>query len=444
ATNPTPSISELRKPRPSRRTPAEGVASTAAEPSVLQALVKTNGNNAPMPSTRPSAARPAALPLAPPNMVTPFAVSPQPAPPPSQPAGPPYAMAPQTGPYANPYATGPQQLADNPFATGAQPMPAHPFNTGANPYMTGQQPVAQHPYMTGQQPAAQHPYSTGQQSVAPNPFATGQQPVNPYITGQQPVAQNPFATGQQAGPPPVANSPFPQGPYGQQPYNNPYGQSPQFGGPQYPFAPQGGQQRSPSLQMMQLDVDELPAHYRIDNKRPKTVLVVLAGIAAISLAAFATFFIVKSTRKAPAVQGSVRVDSVPAGAAVSVDGKVLPNITPLTINNLPAGTSHDLVLTLVRHKQYTTKIEVPKAGGVIPVTAIMTPITGTLRVTSIPAGAELYINGQFRNRTPCTISDVDMEGVKQIELRLKEYTPQKVPLNWLEKSELDVEVKMTK
>ncbi len=353
-------------------------------------------------------------------------------------------MAPQTGPYANPYATGPQQLADNPFATGAQPMPAHPFNTGANPYMTGQQPVAQHPYMTGQQPAAQHPYSTGQQSVAPNPFATGQQPVNPYITGQQPVAQNPFATGQQAGPPPVANSPFPQGPYGQQPYNNPYGQSPQFGGPQYPFAPQGGQQRSPSLQMMQLDVDELPAHYRIDNKRPKTVLVVLAGIAAISLAAFATFFIVKSTRKAPAVQGSVRVDSVPAGAAVSVDGKVLPNITPLTINNLPAGTSHDLVLTLVRHKQYTTKIEVPKAGGVIPVTAIMTPITGTLRVTSIPAGAELYINGQFRNRTPCTISDVDMEGVKQIELRLKEYTPQKVPLNWLEKSELDVEVKMTK
>ena len=113
-----------------------------------------------------------------------------------------------------------------------------------------------------------------------------------------------------------------------------------------------------------------------------TIFSKAAGIAAISLAAFATFFIVKSTRKAPVVQGSVRVDSVPAGAAVSVDGKLLSNITPLTINNLPAGTSHDLVLTMTRHKQYSTRIEVPKTGGVIPVTAIMTPITGTLRVTN--------------------------------------------------------------
>ncbi len=439
ATNPTPSISELRKPRPSRRTPAEGVASTAAEPSVLQALVRTNNNNAPMPSTRPSTARPAALPLAPPNVVTPFAVATQPpAPPPTHAAGPaainPYATGQQSGPYgaaptppqmnpySNPYATGPQQLADNPFATGAQPMPVNAYNQAANPYATGQQQAAQSPYATGQQQAAQNPYATGQQQA--NPYMTGPQPVaNPYPQGA--YGQNPYATGQQ---------PFP----------NQYGQ-PQYGAPQYPFAAQSGApQANASLQMMQLDVDELPAHYRIDNKRPKTVLVVLAGIAAISLAAFATFFIVKSTRKAPAVQGSVRVDSVPAGAAVSVDGNVLPNITPLTINNLPAGTSHDLVLTLTRHKKYTTKIEVPKTGGVIPVTAIMTPITGTLRVTSIPPGAELHINGQFRNRTPCTISDVDMEGVKQIELRLKEYTPQKVQLNWPEKAELDVEVKMTK
>ncbi|MBP9085658.1 MAG: protein kinase [Kofleriaceae bacterium] len=466
ASNPTPSISELRKPRPSRRTPAQGMVSgpgAVETPSVLQAIVHSN-NKTPMPSIRPAAvATPAPrsapgesvpLPLMPNSIVTPYG---QTEPPPMSSAAfgsVPYQAGQPPGGH-NPYQSGQQPAVHNPYPYQPGQAPAYgqpldPMGGRGYPNPTGPQPVVNNSYghQGGQlagpapgQPPGQppignqgYPYQSGQQPVVSNPYgsqggpAPGQAPMGnrgyPYQSGQQPVVANPY--------------PYQAGQVPNQMYGQPY---PQQGAASsgVGFVPQAG-----SLAYSTNENDELPAHYRIESNKPRMILLVLAGIAAISLAAVATFLIVKSTRKAATVQGAVRVDSVPAGAAVTVDGQKLSNITPLTINNLSVGSSHELVLELVRHKPYKTKIEVPKAGGVIPVTAIMTPITGVLRVTTLPAGAELYINGQYRNRTPCTLAEVDMEGVKQIELRLKDYAPQKVSLNWTEKGELDVEVKMTK
>lgn len=180
--------------------------------------------------------------------------------------------------------------------------------------------------------------------------------------------------------------------------------------------------------------------YRIAGKKARGPLMVVIALLAIAVAASATYYIVKSTRSKAVARGSVRVESAPAGASVYIDGTKLGNVTPLAIDNLAAGSSHDLRIELPRYRSYSTRIDLPATGGLVPVTAIMTPITGKLRIASTPSGADVYIGGQLRNRTPCTITDVDMDGVRDLELRHKEFPPKRVRLDWTDKGELELNV----
>ena len=63
---------------------------------------------------------------------------------------------------------------------------------------------------------------------------------------------------------------------------------------------------------------------------------------AVSAAAGVTFFIIKATRDKPPAVGSIRVDSVPAGAEVTFDGTRLAGVTPMTIDHVPVGTRHEV------------------------------------------------------------------------------------------------------
>ena len=185
ASNPTPSISELRKPRPSRRTPAEGVTSgpgSAEPPSVLQSIVKSN-NNAPMPSTRQSAV---------------VASAPRPAPVTNAPVALPLTPNAAVSPYGQ---TAPPPMSVSPYGQTAPP-PIHGGAFGSGPYQSGQPPVAQNPYPSGQQPVA---YQSGQPPVAQNPYPSGQPPVA-YQSGQQPVVGNPYPY--QQGQPPGQGQPM--------------------------------------------------------------------------------------------------------------------------------------------------------------------------------------------------------------------------------------------
>jgi hypothetical protein len=184
--------------------------------------------------------------------------------------------------------------------------------------------------------------------------------------------------------------------------------------------------------------------YRIVNDNRKTIVRAAVAISVVLLTAVLAYVGIRALRQTPEVKGSVRVDSVPRGATVLVDGTKLSNVTPLEINNLLLGSAHDLRIELGRHKPYTTVVTIPTSGGMIPVTALLTPMTGTLRVSTTPPGADLYINGQLRNRTPCIVTDVDVASVRSVELRLKDYQPSTTALTWPESGELDVSIKLTK
>jgi PEGA domain len=193
-----------------------------------------------------------------------------------------------------------------------------------------------------------------------------------------------------------------------------------------------------------MDIDELPPQYKLPNDSGKNLVKILVAVGVIAASAILAFVVIKALRSAPDIKGAVRVDSVPPGAVVTVDGTKLTNVTPLNINNLPLGTDHDLKIELPRHKPYSTKVTIPTSGGVVPVTALLTPISGQLVVRSSPPGADLYINGQRRDRTPCNIVDVDVETVKEIELRLKDHQPKKMTLTWPASGKLEVDVKLVK
>ena len=127
---------------------------------------------------------------------------------------------------------------------------------------------------------------------------------------------------------------------------------------------------------------------------------------------------------------SIHVVSVPDKAEIVVDGRRLTSVTPTTIAGVPVGTRVEIHVELARHATYSEIVDIPNDGSTVEVTATLQPITGKVVINSRPAGAEIWINGQLRGLTPGKITDLDMDGVKRLELRLKDYQPTVVDLVW--------------
>ena len=199
----------------------------------------------------------------------------------------------------------------------------------------------------------------------------------------------------------------------------------------YQFQPPPSQQ-SMSLtgQMRLLEVDELPSQYKLGAARNRWLTYIASGVLAVSVAAGVTFLIIRSTRDSVPVVGSIHIESVPPGAEVIFDNTRLTDKTPLTIDGAPVGTSHTIRLEVPRHESYEETVNIPKSGSPISVTASLKPILGKIIIDSVPANAEIHINGQLRGRTPTTINDVEMDNAKRIELRLKDYQPLVQDLKW--------------
>jgi eukaryotic-like serine/threonine-protein kinase len=324
-----PAVSELRKPKPSRKTPSAGV------PNVLQQIVGAQRNE-PMPAPSPIQ-----LPIAPPMQI---AHTPEPLPP-----------VPNVG----------APLTTPPPGTPLQMVP------GVPPHLA--------PYQYAQ-PQPQQPFGLGYPTMTPGSL----------------------------------------------------------------YQLQNGAPMSPTGQLRLFEADELPAHYRMSRGIPQWMKVGFAGALAVSVAAGVTFFIIRSmqTNEAPAV-ATVHVDSVPHGADVYFDGMHLAGKTPLAVPNEATGKTIEIRVELAKHKTATEQFEVPAAGGDVTVMADLKPLTGKLVIVSKPDGADLYIDGRLRGRTPVTISDIDLEA-KLLELRLKDYQPYSLPLKWPASGEIDIDAKLAK
>ncbi|WP_231759596.1 SUMF1/EgtB/PvdO family nonheme iron enzyme [Microbulbifer elongatus] len=108
---------------------------------------------------------------------------------------------------------------------------------------------------------------------------------------------------------------------------------------------------------------------------------------------------------------NVHITSNPAGATVSVEGKVL-GTTPLTAELVQGDRLVDI--SLPQHK--TVQVPVPVTAGVDQTlqTVDLAAADGTLRVVSNPPGASVTVDGEYRGQTPM---DLELASNSRHQLR---------------------------
>lgn len=211
----------------------------------------------------------------------------------------------------------------------------------------------------------------------------------------------------------------------------------------YQFQPPP-QEMSLTGQVRLAEIDELPSHYKLGAARARWFTYIVSGVLAVSVAAAVTFLIIRSMRDSAPSVGSVYINSVPAGADVLFEGTRLRDKTPLTVDKVPVGTRPTIRIELAHYGPYEEILDVPRSGAEIKVMAYLRAITGKIIIDSVPPGAEIHINGRMRGRTPTTISDVDMDSAKQLQLRLKDYQLFVQDLVWPADGKIQINAKLVR
>jgi formylglycine-generating enzyme len=100
--------------------------------------------------------------------------------------------------------------------------------------------------------------------------------------------------------------------------------------------------------------------------------------------------------------GAIRVDSLPTGASVSLDGKLQKEKTPLSLNDLAVGR-HNIRLEFPGLPPFEKEVTLA-AGEVVDLGAVS--FQGSIKIASKPSGAEVWVNGEKKGVTPLTIPGV--------------------------------------
>ena len=107
----------------------------------------------------------------------------------------------------------------------------------------------------------------------------------------------------------------------------------------------------------------------------------------------------------PVPTGSIAITSTPEGAAVWLDGEETGFATNCLLTNVPAG---DHVVTLKRDGYADASTPVTVAEGETAVVHLgLTTATGSLTVTSTPAGATILIDGADTG----AVTDTTLDGI---------------------------------
>jgi len=396
ASTPTPAISELRRPRGSRRTPPGGV----PHGNVLRELVRAAAQE-PMP-TVPIRSRDA-VPRAMPDTTTSGATTtPQP-------------LVTQAPPW--------------PVQVGGPPPGGPPSVANAVPQ----------PLPTGPIPG-QH-----QLPVAFGPPGLASAPVPGVPSGAHPQPgwppQPPFPAQQQGMPliapptPPPGSIPAPQLP----PHLVHYGGFPHAAQTVMPGAPPGYQAASFTRQMQAaLELDDLPQRYRFQEARQRKLM---WAIVLVALFAGGIGLAVLLTRQASeGARAELVIESLPSNATVTVDGIALAEKTPSRFRTEPRAR-HEIEVSAPRHKPWRQTIVVPSSGGDVKIVAVLSAAKVKLRINSVPGGAEILINDEVRGVTPKVIEDLDPATAKKVALRLKDFAPEERALDWGDRDTIDLEVR---
>jgi hypothetical protein len=143
-----------------------------------------------------------------------------------------------------------------------------------------------------------------------------------------------------------------------------------------------------------------------------------------------TIRLAPGTREARALRlrpflGGVRVETVPPGALVTIDGRPAGR-SPLTVDGLPVATAHQVEAVLAGHRSARQRVTL-ETGRTTAVSLPLAPGQAAVIVTSDPPGAQVLVDGVPRGSTPLTLTSLTM-GVHRLEARSESSAPRETTL----------------
>lgn len=122
--------------------------------------------------------------------------------------------------------------------------------------------------------------------------------------------------------------------------------------------------------------------------------------------------------------GSIAVTSTPIGAGISLDGADTGEVTPFSLDNVPAGT-HTIDVSLPGYTPGSQSVSVT-TGSTVKVDfqlVLIPPQTGSISVISSPAGAEITLDGTDTGKTTPAVLDSVTPGDRTVSVSLAGYNP---------------------
>ncbi len=119
--------------------------------------------------------------------------------------------------------------------------------------------------------------------------------------------------------------------------------------------------------------------------------------------------------------GFLEVDSNPSGASVYLDGEYL-GITPLPRTDIEADVPHDLRVELAGYEGWSKAVQVAPNRG-LGITASLESLMqyGYVRVNSDPAGATVYLDGEYLGATPIPKTEIEANVKHTLKIELSNY-----------------------
>jgi hypothetical protein len=192
---------------------------------------------------------------------------------------------------------------------------------------------------------------------------------------------------------------------------SPAGNLPPFAGITEPLALEDSPPASqPSASALEEQGPGRPWHaslaWRLSQVGPRGRVVLVAALLILVVAE--TLYIarrVTTAAPAPPSVGSIRVSSDPAGADVRVDGAAAGR-APMALQ-LPGGRHVVELASGGQRRTITVDVKPGETSSLVVGLSSATAATGQLRVTTTPAGARVFVDGQPRGTSPILVGDLE-------------------------------------
>jgi hypothetical protein len=166
---------------------------------------------------------------------------------------------------------------------------------------------------------------------------------------------------------------------------------------------------------------------RVVRRRRRTFVAALAGVVVVAAAVIVTQMAGRGDERARGGAGVAAVDSAtltvattPTQATIFVDGSAL-DVSPFT-RRVPAGSL--LVAASLPRFQREERLVVLARDEMRPLAFTLEPMTGGLRITSEPAGADIDVDGAGTGlRTPAVVEGLSAVDPHDVALRLSDFQP---------------------